>query len=730
MNKNKILDQPPIMRTASKFALLVFFHLFSVALFSQNHSFSYLSPACKNGVNPAPITSTNFVSGGTFVAVPSGLSINAATGVINLAGSNPGSYIITYSGSFTNAPVSTTISVVQPPTVNIFGPAIICLGASFTLTAIGSSATYSWNTGATTNTLVSVATGPTVYVVTGTSANGCTTTNTRVINPVPPPTVSITANPTVCIGYIYTLQATGATSYTWPGIGATTPIASVTVNGSTNTYTVVGSTLGCTASAVHTVVIMPIPTISIVGTNTLCAGGTVSLIALGGITYSWNTGANTQTLSSQVFFNSVYSVFGTDIVGCTSSATLAITAFPRPNIIIPGSTNLCEGVTVTLTPAGANTYTWNNGSQTPTLAFTPVQDTTLVLDGTSIHGCQGSKTLSLLVFPNPTVSVNSTSICSTKTATLQVSGPSTQMDGIFFRWLPNLQTDTVITVSPPTTSAYTLIATAGPCSVSAVSTVQVIQTVAPQTSFFYPGPFCTNSPVKFPTIPSNFARGGTFFSTSPLNVDGSTGAIDLNGLSSGLYSVTYSIAAQGCTLAANPTVYFEVNKTVKIEMEPLIEVLPGKSVRLYNTGGATSYQWSPNIWLSCGDCQTPLATPLSTMVYCVSSFQTCVEGSCVTVEVICVYEGDYSVPSAFTPNGDGKNETFCLKGWDQCSKEFSISIFDRWGAIVFESRDPNFCWDGYYNGSLLPSGVYVYVINARFGKEPAMRKSGNITIIR
>jgi gliding motility-associated-like protein len=117
-------------------------------------------------------------------------------------------------------------------------------------------------------------------------------------------------------------------------------------------------------------------------------------------------------------------------------------------------------------------------------------------------------------------------------------------------------------------------------------------------------------------------------------------------------------------------------------------------------------------------------------VYCLGSSEACVVGGCVMVEVICDRTGDFSVPTAFTPNKDGINDKYCLKGWGECNTGFNIKIFDRWGEMVFESNDPNFCWDGEFNGNLLPTATYVYFINADFERVPGYRQSGNISLIR
>lgn len=88
----------------------------------------------------------------------------------------------------------------------------------------------------------------------------------------------------------------------------------------------------------------------------------------------------------------------------------------------------------------------------------------------------------------------------------------------------------------------------------------------------------------------------------------------------------------------------------------------------------------------------------------------------------------WDLPSAFTPNGDGHNDVFKLLYQGNINLS-SIQIFNRWGAIVFETKDIDQGWDGRHNGSLAPSDVYVYVIKLNVGNDtkPII---GDLTLIR
>ena len=87
-------------------------------------------------------------------------------------------------------------------------------------------------------------------------------------------------------------------------------------------------------------------------------------------------------------------------------------------------------------------------------------------------------------------------------------------------------------------------------------------------------------------------------------------------------------------------------------------------------------------------------------------------------------------PNAFSPNNDGKNDSFCLEGWQACVKEFQVVIYNRYGEELFSSQDANFCWDGMYHGQVLENGIYLFVIRARMVDGEELKLSGNITLLK
>jgi gliding motility-associated-like protein len=141
------------------------------------------------------------------------------------------------------------------------------------------------------------------------------------------------------------------------------------------------------------------------------------------------------------------------------------------------------------------------------------------------------------------------------------------------------------------------------------------------------------------------------------------------------------------------------------------------------------YEWSPKEGLSDAGISDPIASPDSTTTYAVkvTDVKGCVNYDTVTVTIV---EPEVWTPSAFTPNGDGRNDVFYVRG--RGFETFELVIFNRWGEQVFQTNDPNQGWDGSKQGSLndMPSDAYVYVIRATLSNGERVNEEGMVNLIR
>ena len=210
---------------------------------------------------------------------------------------------------------------------------------------------------------------------------------------------------------------------------------------------------------------------------------------------------------------------------------------------------------------------------------------------------------------------------------------------------------------------------------------------------------CTTTQVVTITAPPPITAAATFTPASCGNTDGTatatasggTGTLTYNwtpaggtnatatGLAVGSYTCTIT-DANGCTQTSSTTIVFANGPTATVS--PDITITGGNSTTIAATGGGT-YSWSPTWALSCSTCANPVANPTSTTLYCVTVTDQggCTDVACMTVyvDVPCPTNSNFSMPNAFSPNGDGHNDVFSVLGWKPCLTDFKISIFDRWG---------------------------------------------------
>jgi hypothetical protein len=227
------------------------------------------------------------------------------------------------------------VLVATHPTVTV-NSGSICPESSFTIVPSGAN-TYTFEGGSAVVSPTSNAT----YTVIGTSTAGCISQSVAVssvtVDAAPLPTISVN-NGSICSGNSFTIIPSGANSYTFEGGSA---VVSPTAN--TN-FTVVGSnTAGCVSQtfATSSVVVSPLPILSVSANATICLGESTILTAGGTDTYSWNTGANTESITVSPTVTSSYSVVGTSsATGCSDYSSINIVVDPCTGLVIkPGSNN-------------------------------------------------------------------------------------------------------------------------------------------------------------------------------------------------------------------------------------------------------------------------------------------------------------------------------------------------------------------------------------------------------
>ncbi|WP_207492500.1 gliding motility-associated C-terminal domain-containing protein [Aridibaculum aurantiacum] len=186
----------------------------------------------------------------------------------------------------------------------------------------------------------------------------------------------------------------------------------------------------------------------------------------------------------------------------------------------------------------------------------------------------------------------------------------------------------------------------------------------------------------------------------------------------------------GCdSIVTNIRLSINPNPIISISKTNDINCIVG-SATLTASGGRT-YLWTPSTSLSNAVTASTVASPAATTNYkvTVTTNRGCTASDSITLVVDKGdADGGYLLPSAFTPNGDGKNDCFGVKSWGWVS-DLEMQVFDRWGSVLFATSDPSKCWDGTSKGHQVGTGTYVYYIKAITTCGPVIRK-GTIVLIR
>ncbi|MBL7778066.1 MAG: gliding motility-associated C-terminal domain-containing protein [Chitinophagales bacterium] len=574
---------------------------------------------------------------------------------------------------------------------------------------------WSPTTGLSSPNTLSTGAFPTVttdYVLAATFSNGCVTYDTvRVAIGNFPYTLSA-APDSICAGATSQLTFTGnGVSYAW------TP--SVTLNNSTisnpvatpagtTTYHITAfDSIGCRVDDSVTIVIRSHPPITLGPNQTACPYDSVTLSPSGGpyTSYLWSTGAVTpsintgsQTQPTQQYWvtvNDGYCFFNSDTVTITEYILAQLVTQPS------GDTTICVGESIVLAAVpGYVTYQWTNGEQTPqiTVSTAGVYSYT----ATDANGCvlKAIDTAFVSIKQKPAADIVTTddTICAGQSsATLSV----TPVSGIVYTWNPGN-----VTASSTTASAagiYTLAASDNGCK--NFDTIQIFETTPPVVTLGADQDMCScdTTVILDPGVAGTYAWGAG--QTTPT----------LGVTSSGTYTVTVTDANQ-CT--GNSSVSIQIRC---LTVDAIVADPPSGTVFVGNNAGLqanTSYSsqfnyvWSPSTFLNDTTINTPIATAVqNTITYWVTvvdAVNGCVASDSVQVKV--VPPGIPPMPNAFTPNGDGVNDTYgpyippAMQG---IYSVVEMRTYNRWGQLVYNG---NGFWDGNFGGVLQPADTYVYYI--------------------
>ncbi|MGZ4055049.1 MAG: T9SS type B sorting domain-containing protein [Bacteroidia bacterium] len=616
------------------------------------------------------------------------------------------------------------VSVDTLVNISVSGTDSICAGQSVVLTGSGSPS-YVWS-GGISSTASSVTVSPastTNYYVTG-SSNACgSDTDTLKVFVDHFPNVNVTGSTSVCIGNTTTLTASGASSYVWSGASsATTP--SITVSPSVaSTYYVSGAANLCGSDKdTINVTVDTLVNISVSGTDSICAGQTITLSATGSPSYTWSggivSGASSVTVSPLSTTN--YYVSGITNACGTDKDTLKVVVDHLPNITVSGTTNICSGQSTSLTATGSSSYTWTGAIFAATSSITVSPLVSSIYYVTSASNLCGNDIDTVNVSVDNLVNINVSgpdSICNGQTITLSASGSPT------YTWTGGISSASgSVSVSPSVTTAYYATGALNVCGSDTDTLIVHVENV-PNITESGTTTICNGQSTTLTASGySSYVWSGASSAT--------TASISVSPSNTSTYYVTASSLHCGTDV---DTVIVSVNNYTPAHFSYSFDECTNEAVFQNLSPGAQSYYWNFGNGIS-SSIESPVNNyqqGIYNITFITNPGSSCADSVQQTISVVNALQKNLVMPNVFTPNGDGMNDDFKIGGLSNC-KEYQLIIYNRWGQKVFETDSPStIFWDG-QNGSKkeIVEGTYFYVLTIKEGTSSSTNINGSVSVLK
>ncbi|MBL7828557.1 MAG: gliding motility-associated C-terminal domain-containing protein [Saprospiraceae bacterium] len=580
----------------------------------------------------------------------------------------------------------------------------------------------------------------------------CVDTSYATVNVIKPPEITILPElSTICPDSFILLIATapGVDSLIWSPNNTLscpdclTPLATPT---STTTYTLSGKYYQCPVAKSVQIVVNPAPNYLFPNVANLCAGDqlTLNLVDDPSVTaYNWTS--NPPSTIPQVAQPTV-TLTGTGVQsityyleaqnGCSILDSFTVT-FAGAEVDAIGVDTICPGDQKLLNAVsniGGGMYSWSDGSTGQAVFVSPDVTTTYTVTY-ELNGCtfQDSVVISVqgesaeVQFPTDII------LCPGDTILLN----TVETLGASYTWssdpplaIPSVGIPPVIELFQST--KFTVEAKLGECTLVKTLDVTVFNanlTVSQDIETCAGDPF---------TISANGNVTGTYQWTPGPDVPSFTDVLNAAQQVDYALQFTYGTPGNECFLFDTVSVSTFAGFETEITADPDSAFNAGEAVMLdavikpsQSVNGFT-FEWFENGVTPVGNGQMITVQPetVDTSIFytvIVTGPSGCKDTALVQFRV---YQPDVRIPNAFTPNGDGSNDTFGLAILEGTATVERMEIYNRWGQKIVDSVDPAATWDGRVNDKNAPSDVYVYVIKWRRGDGSLVIDKGEVTLIR
>ncbi|HEY4061237.1 MAG TPA: gliding motility-associated C-terminal domain-containing protein [Puia sp.] len=441
---------------------------------------------------------------------------------------------------------------------------------------------------------------------------------------------------------------------------------------------------------------------------------------IAGAGYTWNDPDTTHTPTLHVTKSGVYTVA---VNGCGVADSIGVFASDTPAIKLGKDHIMCDSANLVLNAASQNgTYTWIlNGS---TLPFTGDQLLTHYPGGTyiavvTVPGCGVySDTVSITYSAPPAPPFDlgpDTLLCPKQPFTLNATIPGATA----YTWGNGTATATLSTaptISITSPGLYWVFVTYnGQCQVT--DSINVAYR-GDKPLDFHDTAICQGSTLS---LDADFGTGTYNWTSIPAQRDdqNQTGQSTYFVYRPGKYAVTATVGQ--CIYTDTLTVRFD--DSLHVSMIKDTTLCNGEDFWLQVKGNADTYAWQDSTY-------SATYHPAQSGIYTVVAQNGCGKDTLTATIAFAACDCQLLLPNAFTPDGDGHNDTF--HPLHACEMDnFQMNIYDRYGELVFRSVNTETGWDGTFHGTKVPAGAFVWMahyINTAT-KQPVFRK-GTVLVIR
>ncbi|HPQ09315.1 MAG TPA: gliding motility-associated C-terminal domain-containing protein [Bacteroidia bacterium] len=665
-----------------------------------------------------------------------------------------------------NCQSTSTVQIIQPPalSINVTSNSVSCNGGSngtATASVSGGVGGYSYNwlpSGGSSSSASGLSAG--TYTVNVTDANGCAISGTTSIIQPPALSIIVTSNSVSCNGgsngtatasvnggvggYNYNWLPSGGSSSTASGLG----IGNYTVN--------VTDANGCTISGTTSITQPPALSITATSTNVSCFGyadGSASVSVSGGVggyTYNWSPSGGISSYATGLV-SANYTVSVSDMNSCVITTVITITQPSSVSLVTSPNATICFGQSTNIFANASGgtapyTYSWTPSSLTGSgpISVNPTVTTVYNVYATDAKGCPSpTKNIQIYVYPQLLANGTFTTVCDKQSGVLSFNLTSNGNGGPYqYIWSNGATTPSITVTGNYATQPQTYTVTIDDgCTVpSAVAVSTLFVNPPPHANFsgdLLKG--CVPLTVNFTAI-SNGGSSDSFVWNFGNGESGSGNPATTTYTNTGVFSVTVEVTNQyGCKMDTSIQNYIQVYPypIADFTHNPLSGSIVEPHIDFFNTSvGATSYTWNFGDYASSNNISTsinPSHDYLNSGTYYVTLIAVNQYGceNRITKPIYIDPEFHIYIPNVFTPDGNGLNDVFNVKGVGIDENNFKMYIFDRWGEMIFSTSNLYEGWDGSVKGhdNKATQDVYVYKIYLKDLKGGKHEFVGHVTCL-